>query len=689
MSKWNESLAAAALLNLPLTILDYIFLVSQRGRHKTYFQALSEYPLDLSLTNSKSASTVQKDIDALVRRLRKEYGLLTSNSSSVVDANALITKPGTTVHVFPTPKGAVVLRPVSPALTGSGAGSALQTFVEGLLGLDPLSLAEKFWAQDVFVVCTRVAGALRVVDSRSMSFVWEDASPPDGYDLVLNSFSGADSQLWVVSGADKSILWPKTLESECPWGGGRLDAASAATGSSSAPGMAGLLQDLAELGGNAGRNNADGTTSTRRSKVGDVDVEVVLEHQRLYPFFKWSTNLLPYDVYNWSDTTGKVRKTLTEVSKSLPSGWVWLDSWHYVNGAVPIPEELTSGAAAALINNGLSDVAEGEEEDESTALTNDVRGRTAAPNLLSLGAKGDARTDSAGWQYAMDFSSSHWYGEKGVNHMVRRRIWNRRRICKTTQTGGDTSPASPASPASLSSPDVIDADTDQATGRSHIPSTRAQTQTQIAYEYCFENQRFIPIRGWGRPVFPLDRATWSSEAGDPVVRDAVILPPGWTWADSWHLDPTFRGDELVVTTKKGKKAAKSGKGGKGAKGGKTKGEKDRRNGRGNQSAFADSKDGSPISPRENNENEEDEDEDEDEIDSSKYVSGGWQYAFDFKGEFTPKNSLFRGVRRRRWRRTRQRKMGAGTGGALEIVGYPSWVLAAPLIFDDETRKYVC
>lgn len=69
------------------------------------------------------------------------------------------------------------------------------------------------------------------------------------------------------------------------------------------------------------------------------------------------------------------------------------------------------------------------------------------------------------------------------------------------------------------------------------PSTAAPDASEVQEE-VFENERLLPIRGWGPPPLSRFRGRFSD-------RDATVghdefpdkeLPPGWVWTGSWELD---------------------------------------------------------------------------------------------------------------------------------------------------------
>ena len=67
-------------------------------------------------------------------------------------------------------------------------------------------------------------------------------------------------------------------------------------------------------------------------------------------------------------------------------------------------------------------------------------------------------------------------------------------------------------------------------------------------ETTFENQRWIPVEGFGSSLLPTDRAEWSDITGTRERRrEGVELPSlAWVWDDDWHIDTTFNGLQLEM-----------------------------------------------------------------------------------------------------------------------------------------------
>eukprot|EP01062_Namystynia_karyoxenos_P083773 TRINITY_DN9708_c0_g2_i1.p1 TRINITY_DN9708_c0_g2~~TRINITY_DN9708_c0_g2_i1.p1 ORF type:complete len:775 (+),score=254.05 TRINITY_DN9708_c0_g2_i1:80-2326(+) len=59
---------------------------------------------------------------------------------------------------------------------------------------------------------------------------------------------------------------------------------------------------------------------------------------------------------------------------------------------------------------------------------------------------------------------------------------------------------------------------------------------ETACEEVWENERWMVVKGWSRPLGP-ERSHWSDKSGTRVrLREGVLLPYLWEWADEWHVD---------------------------------------------------------------------------------------------------------------------------------------------------------
>ena len=65
-------------------------------------------------------------------------------------------------------------------------------------------------------------------------------------------------------------------------------------------------------------------------------------------------------------------------------------------------------------------------------------------------------------------------------------------------------------------------------------------------EVTYENQRWIPVEGFGSNLLPTDRPGYSNILGTVARdKDSVKLPSlGWVWDDEWHVDTLFNGVQL-------------------------------------------------------------------------------------------------------------------------------------------------
>jgi len=54
----------------------------------------------------------------------------------------------------------------------------------------------------------------------------------------------------------------------------------------------------------------------------------------------------------------------------------------------------------------------------------------------------------------------------------------------------------------------------------------------------YENNRFIPLRGWSDSLLPTDPKKWTDRGGDEDrSKDQCELPDGWVWKGDWYIDP--------------------------------------------------------------------------------------------------------------------------------------------------------
>jgi len=54
----------------------------------------------------------------------------------------------------------------------------------------------------------------------------------------------------------------------------------------------------------------------------------------------------------------------------------------------------------------------------------------------------------------------------------------------------------------------------------------------------YENNRFYPLRGWTDTLLPTDPKKWTDREGDEErQKDQCELPDGWVWKTDWYIDP--------------------------------------------------------------------------------------------------------------------------------------------------------
>jgi hypothetical protein len=58
-------------------------------------------------------------------------------------------------------------------------------------------------------------------------------------------------------------------------------------------------------------------------------------------------------------------------------------------------------------------------------------------------------------------------------------------------------------------------------------------------EDCYENQRYMPLKGWNAPYLPTDRHAFSNQKGTEERTKAMVqLPANWKWVAEWSVDTT-------------------------------------------------------------------------------------------------------------------------------------------------------
>ena len=67
-------------------------------------------------------------------------------------------------------------------------------------------------------------------------------------------------------------------------------------------------------------------------------------------------------------------------------------------------------------------------------------------------------------------------------------------------------------------------------------------------EVTYENERWIPVEGFGSNLLPTDRPNFSNILGTQRRdRESVDVPSlAWVWDDQWHIDTLFNGVQLEM-----------------------------------------------------------------------------------------------------------------------------------------------
>jgi vacuolar protein sorting-associated protein 13A/C len=56
-------------------------------------------------------------------------------------------------------------------------------------------------------------------------------------------------------------------------------------------------------------------------------------------------------------------------------------------------------------------------------------------------------------------------------------------------------------------------------------------------ELVFENERYLPLRGWSPSnLLATERRRYSRAGQSYSIFPNVPLPPGWEWEGPWHMD---------------------------------------------------------------------------------------------------------------------------------------------------------
>eukprot|EP00052_Salpingoeca_macrocollata_P020806 m.175674 g.175674 ORF g.175674 m.175674 type:complete len:2346 (-) comp21363_c0_seq2:105-7142(-) len=176
----------------------------------------------------------------------------------------------------------------------------------------------------------------------------------------------------------------------------------------------------------------------------------------------------------------------------------------------------------------------------------------------------------------------------------------------------------------------------------------------ISLAETYENQRYLPIKGWGNHMLPTDRNHWSDRSGKHTQpKDAVELPnPAWMWRGDWYLDPEHQEADAEASLDKLTEEVFENQRYYPIRGWSAKLLPTDR------PSFS-SLDGSEQRTKEEVDEELPEgwrwESDEWQVDEARAVdANGWEYSFEFNGDYYPAKKRTHFVRRRRWIRTRIR-----------------------------------
>lgn len=80
---------------------------------------------------------------------------------------------------------------------------------------------------------------------------------------------------------------------------------------------------------------------------------------------------------------------------------------------------------------------------------------------------------------------------------------------------------------------------------SPVPPSPNSANSNSSYDVpltaiCYENQRYYPVVGWSRNLFPNDPPPWSDNEGNMKEFQDFKVPPGWSWGGEWTIQ---RGEE--------------------------------------------------------------------------------------------------------------------------------------------------
>ena len=407
------------------------------------------------------------------------------------DWRSLLVRMGSSQHLL----AALLFKNAQGKVVGRRGGDGFNAFAEGVLSQDLDSACDYFWNTDAFFPVVRSARGVGVLDSRPLSLVWQSQASAKSFELFVNEFTDLPSQHWMWD--EKDRVYPVALASVV------LPRHAATEAAARAP----LDQGIVSKPGTVGATAAAAAVNA----IGAEVTEEVWENQRYYLYFKWSSNLLPFDRYSWSDDSGSKELSLRAIERNIPAGWRWItDSWQL----------------------------------HTTADTKD------------------------GWYYSTAFGPGlkGWAPTRSnVSYVVRKRRWVRRRVCvslddkpagsaagavSTRHVGphsGATQRPRSNSVSILAGLDNLNASAGDADGDGdgepvggHGAGHAKRGATR--YEYAFENERWYP-GGYSKKLMPGDRPSWSTEDGNTRVdRNNVRLPTGFVWVDDWQVDPTFGGD---------------------------------------------------------------------------------------------------------------------------------------------------
>jgi hypothetical protein len=83
---------------------------------------------------------------------------------------------------------------------------------------------------------------------------------------------------------------------------------------------------------------------------------------------------------------------------------------------------------------------------------------------------------------------------------------------------------------------------------------RDNSEEQVEWVFCWENQRYYPIAGWSANLLPTDRPSWSDEEGRTKRNKddcESSLSDGWRWMSEWTVVVSDGGESVKRTDLEG------------------------------------------------------------------------------------------------------------------------------------------